>query len=26
VDAEANYSSGEEYVIEYVGCRFSFNA
>jgi len=25
VDAEPNYSSGEEYVIEYVGCRFSFN-
>src|SRR5258707_2231869 len=26
VDAEANYSSGEEYVVEFLGYRFSFNA
>jgi hypothetical protein len=26
VDAEANYSSGEDYVVEFLGYRFSFNA
>ena len=25
VDSEANYSSGEEYVVEFLGYRFSFN-
>jgi hypothetical protein len=26
VDAEANYSSGDDYVVEFLGYRFSFNA
>src|SRR5258705_3163086 len=26
VDSEANYSSGEDYVVEFLGYRFSFNA
>jgi hypothetical protein len=26
VDSEANYSSGEDYVVKFVGYRFSFNA
>jgi hypothetical protein len=26
VDAEANYHSGEDYVVEFLGYRFSFNA
>jgi hypothetical protein len=26
VDAEGNYSSGEDYVVEFLGYRFSFNA
>jgi hypothetical protein len=26
VDSEANYCSGEEYVVEFLGYRFSFNA
>ncbi len=26
VDLEANYSSGEDYVVEFVGYRFCFNA
>jgi hypothetical protein len=26
VDAEANYSSGGDYVVEFLGYRFSFNA
>jgi len=26
VDSEANYSSGDEYVVEFLGYRFSFNA
>jgi hypothetical protein len=26
VDAEANYSSGEDYVVKFLGYRFSFNA
>src|SRR4051812_35268407 len=26
VDSEANYSSGEDYVVEFTGYRFSFNA
>src|SRR5438477_11764221 len=25
VDSEANYSSGEDYVVEFLGYRFSFN-
>ena len=24
--SETNYASGEDYVIEFVGCRFGFNA
>jgi hypothetical protein len=26
VDAEANYSSGDDYLVEFLGFRFSFNA
>jgi hypothetical protein len=26
VDSEANYSSGEDYVVEFLGYRFSFNS
>src|SRR5262245_10058749 len=26
VDAEANYTSGDDYVVEFLGYRFSFNA
>jgi hypothetical protein len=26
VDSEANYSSGEDYIVEFLGYRFSFNA
>jgi len=26
VDAEANYSSGDDYVVEFLGYRFGFNA
>jgi hypothetical protein len=26
VDSEANYSSGEDYVVEFLGYRFGFNA
>ena len=26
MDSEANYSSGEDYVVEFLGYRFSFNA
>jgi hypothetical protein len=26
VDAEANYSSGDDYIVEFLGYRFSFNA
>ena len=26
VDSEANYNSGEDYVVEFLGYRFSFNA
>ena len=26
MDAEGNYSSGEDYVVEFLGYRFSFNA
>jgi hypothetical protein len=26
VDTEARYSSGDDYIVEYVGYRFSFNA
>jgi hypothetical protein len=26
VDAETNYSSGDDYVVEFLGYRFSFNA
>src|ERR1700716_3996646 len=25
VDSEANYNSGEDYVVEFLGYRFSFN-
>ena len=26
MDSEANYSSGDDYVVEFLGYRFSFNA
>jgi hypothetical protein len=26
VDSEANYSSGEDYIVEFLGYRFSFNS
>ncbi|MDE3190756.1 MAG: hypothetical protein KGL94_08065 [Acidobacteriota bacterium] len=26
MDAEANYSSGDDYLVEFLGYRFSFNA